>query len=67
MSIGLSFWLAKRSKDRFVRSNARRDIRHRMRQQWLDYGKRGKGSKAWNRVKAMLRDPNYLVWPDYAL
>lgn len=51
MTLGLSFWLAKRSKDRWTRANARGDIRHRMRQQWLDYGRRGRGNKAWKRAK----------------
>lgn len=39
-----------------------RAIRERMR-----CNPKGGGHRAWKRYDAMMRDPRYLIWPDYAL
>ena len=40
-------------------------FRHCLRQRYMDYGKRGKGNKAWKRADAHLRSAFLLCWPDY--
>ena len=47
------------------RLQARREARHVMRQRYMDYARRGRGSKAWRRVEAMANNPAVLVWPNY--
>ena len=49
------------------RLQARRELRHIMQQRYMDHGKRGKGSKANRRAKALYADPGLLFWPEYFL
>lgn len=66
MKITLEFWYAKLSNDYWTRTNARRDMRHRLRDQTTANPK-GKGNKAWKRYEALMNDPDCIVWPEYAL
>mgnify|MGYP001360953019 FL=1 len=42
------------------------NVRRTMRQN-LTCARKGRGNRAWKRYEAMMRDPAYLVWPDYVL
>lgn len=49
------------------RLQARRELRHFLRQRYMDHGRRGKGNRANRRAKALYNDPGLLFWPDYCL
>ena len=53
----LALWSAHKAEhrgndihDKYAVINTRRDVRHRIMQNYMDYKKRGKGSKAWKRA-----------------
>lgn len=49
-SLPLELWLRKRSQDYYVRLHAGNEIRRRMRQNYTDYSRRGKGNRAQRRA-----------------
>lgn len=67
MTIGLSLWLRKRSKDKWVRMHARSDVRRTINQQWHDYGRRGKGNRAWKRAEAVARQLDLVTVDPFAM
>jgi hypothetical protein len=50
----------------FSKQSTRRDNIRRFMRCELRSNPKGRGNKAWKRYESMMRDPAYLVWPDYA-
>ncbi len=65
MSLGLWFWLAKRSRAPFAHANAVLDLRHRLKQQ-TRFNPKGKGNRAWKRAKVEAAKMRKLGWFTYA-
>ena len=51
MTIGLQLWFLKRSRCRWQFSQRAVIIRHRLHQQYMDYGRRGRGNRARRRAE----------------
>ena len=51
MTIGLQLWFLKRSRCRWQFSQRAAIIRHRLLQQYMDYGRRGQGNRARRRAE----------------
>ena len=65
--LGLTYWLRKRSSDRWVQNMAVRHTRADLREQY-EAKPKGKGNRAWKRVKKMSENTfDTITWPDYAL
>lgn len=48
----------------YRRDELRREIRYRLK---FRNEPKGRGNAAKRRIKALYNDPNYIVWPDYAI